>query len=126
MREADLPGLKTNRITRYRNVRRYHFDVARNWALVGRFHDLVNTVKFQANKRRLWRLATATTLEYAWDDYALSQYAGLLGKKEDEQLFLKRSGNYRNVFDRSASSVAVPRTACGFCPSIRRSLITTS
>jgi putative alpha-1,2-mannosidase len=29
------------------------------------------------------KAGVATTLEYAWDDYAMSQYAGLLGKKED-------------------------------------------
>jgi predicted alpha-1,2-mannosidase len=47
------------------------------------------------------KAGAATTLEYAWDDYALAHYAELLGKKDDEQLFLKRAGNYRNVFDRS-------------------------
>jgi predicted alpha-1,2-mannosidase len=51
------------------------------------------------------KAGAATTLEYAWDDYAMAQYADLLGKKEDEQLFLKRAGNYRNVFDKSIGFV---------------------
>jgi predicted alpha-1,2-mannosidase len=51
------------------------------------------------------KAGAATTLEYAWDDHAMAQYAGLLGKKEDEQMFLKRAENYRNVFDRSIGFV---------------------
>jgi predicted alpha-1,2-mannosidase len=39
------------------------------------------------------------TLEYAFDDYALSRYAKALGKEEDYQILLKRSGNWKNVFD---------------------------
>ena len=58
------------------------------------------------------KAGAATTLEYAWDDYAMAQYAGLLGKKDDEQLFLKRAGNYRNVFDPSVGFVR-GRTADG-------------
>jgi predicted alpha-1,2-mannosidase len=51
------------------------------------------------------KAGAATTLEYAWDDYAMAQYAGLLGKKEDEQLFLKRAANYKNVFDPSVGFI---------------------
>lgn len=51
------------------------------------------------------KAGAATTLEYAWDDHAMAQYAGLLGKKEDEQVFLKRAGNYKNVFDLSIGFV---------------------
>jgi predicted alpha-1,2-mannosidase len=58
------------------------------------------------------KAGAATTLEYAWDDHAMAQYAGLLGKKEDEQLFLKRADNYKNVFDRSIGFVR-GRTADG-------------
>ncbi len=39
------------------------------------------------------------TLEYAYDDYALSVMAKALGKTADEELFRARSGNYRNVID---------------------------
>ncbi len=39
------------------------------------------------------------TLEYAYDDFVLSQLAAGLDKKEDAALFQKRSQNYRNVID---------------------------
>lgn len=39
------------------------------------------------------------TLEYAFDDYALAQFAKSLGKTDDYQVLMKRSQNYRNVFD---------------------------
>jgi predicted alpha-1,2-mannosidase len=39
------------------------------------------------------------TLEYAFDDYALASFAGALGKTEDSKILLKRSENWRNVFD---------------------------
>lgn len=47
------------------------------------------------------KAGVATTLEYAWDDYALAQYAKKLGKEEDYRLFLNRARNYANVFDKS-------------------------
>jgi predicted alpha-1,2-mannosidase len=58
------------------------------------------------------KAGAATTLEYAWDDYAMSQYAARLGKKDDEQMFLKRASNYKNVFDPSIGFVR-GRTADG-------------
>jgi predicted alpha-1,2-mannosidase len=45
------------------------------------------------------------TLEYAYDDYALSVVAKGLNKPTDHDLLLKRSLNYRNVFDRSVGLV---------------------
>ncbi len=45
------------------------------------------------------KAGVATTLEYSWDDYALSQFARKLGKTADADLFLKRAHNYSNVFD---------------------------
>ncbi|WP_148371509.1 GH92 family glycosyl hydrolase [Bacteroides bouchesdurhonensis] len=39
------------------------------------------------------------TLEYAYDDFVLSQVAGKLGKKEDAELLKERALNYRNVID---------------------------
>jgi len=41
----------------------------------------------------------ATTLEYAWDDYALALYAQKLGREDDYRMFLARAHNYTNVFD---------------------------
>lgn len=39
------------------------------------------------------------TLEYAYQDWTLAQFAKALGKKEDHTYFLKRSENYQNQFD---------------------------
>lgn len=39
------------------------------------------------------------TLEYAFDDYALAQFAEATGKDEDHNALMKRSENWRNVFD---------------------------
>ncbi len=51
------------------------------------------------------KAGAATTLEYSWDDYAMSLYARRLGKTDDAALFLKRAHNYRNVFDPSIGFV---------------------
>jgi len=39
------------------------------------------------------------TLEYALDDYAIARFAGAIGKTEDSAILMKRSGNWKNVFD---------------------------
>lgn len=39
------------------------------------------------------------TLEYAYQDWTLAQFAKALGKDEDYKYFLQRSKNYVNVFD---------------------------
>lgn len=44
----------------------------------------------------------STTLEYAYDDWAIAQMAAKLGRKDIEQEFRKRSENFRNVFDTSS------------------------
>jgi len=41
----------------------------------------------------------SNTLEYAYDDWCVSQMAKALGKKDDYQYFSKRAANYKNVFD---------------------------
>jgi predicted alpha-1,2-mannosidase len=51
------------------------------------------------------KAGAATTLEYAWDDYALAQFAKKLGKDADYRMFLKRAGNYANVFDTSTGFI---------------------
>lgn len=45
------------------------------------------------------------TMEYAFDDYALAQFAKAIGKAKDYQLLMKRALNYRNVFDTQAGYV---------------------
>lgn len=45
------------------------------------------------------------TLEYAFDDYALARFANALGKTEDYNVLMKRSENWKNVFDRQTGFV---------------------
>lgn len=45
------------------------------------------------------RQGAAMTLEYAYQDWCLSQLAESLGKTEDAALFAKRARNYRNIWD---------------------------
>ncbi|MBP6073465.1 MAG: GH92 family glycosyl hydrolase [Flavobacterium sp.] len=39
------------------------------------------------------------TLEYAYDDWCIAQMAQLLNKQEDYEYFMKRSQNWKNIFD---------------------------
>ncbi|HEY0273753.1 MAG TPA: glycoside hydrolase family 92 protein, partial [Chitinophaga sp.] len=45
------------------------------------------------------RQAVAVTLGASYDDWALSQLAGDLGKTEDQQIFAKAAMNYKNLWD---------------------------
>jgi predicted alpha-1,2-mannosidase len=45
------------------------------------------------------------TLEYAYDDYVISQFAAALGHSEDAEALRRRSANWRNVFDSSKGFV---------------------
>lgn len=54
----------------------------------------------------------ATTLEYATDDFAIAQFAGALGDRAVRDAYLRRSRNWRSVFD-PARGYVVPRLANG-------------
>jgi len=57
----------------------------------------------------------ATTLEYAWDDYAMALFAKKLGKADDYRMFLARAGITRTYLTPApASCVDATRTARGF------------
>jgi len=43
--------------------------------------------------------SVSKTLEYAYDDWCIAQFAKDLGKTEDYDYFFKRSENWRNVYD---------------------------
>ncbi|TAJ13517.1 glycoside hydrolase family 92 protein [Marinilabiliaceae bacterium JC017] len=45
------------------------------------------------------RVGASITLEYSYDDYAISQLARSLGKKEIAKEYLERSENWRKLFD---------------------------
>ena len=51
------------------------------------------------------KAGAAKTLEYAWDDYAMAQYAKKLGREADYRMFLQRAKNYANVFDRKTGFI---------------------
>ncbi|NJN27454.1 MAG: glycoside hydrolase family 92 protein [Cyclobacteriaceae bacterium] len=44
--------------------------------------------------------AASNTMEYAFDDWCLGQFAKALNKKEDALYFISRSNNYKNLFDK--------------------------
>ena len=43
--------------------------------------------------------SVSKSLEYAYDDWCVAQFAAALGKKEDADYFGKRAENWRNLFD---------------------------
>ena len=43
--------------------------------------------------------SASRTLEYAYNDFCMAQFAKYLGKEEDYQTFIKRAENYKNIFD---------------------------
>lgn len=46
--------------------------------------------------------SVSKTLEYAYDDWCIAQVAKKLGRQDIYDEFIKRSGNYRNVYDASS------------------------
>lgn len=45
--------------------------------------------------------SVSNTLEYAYDDWCIAQLAEKLGRKDIYNTFIKRSGNWKNVYDNS-------------------------
>ena len=56
--------------------------------------------------------SVSKTLEYAYDDWAIAQAAKKLGKEDIYQEFIKRSENYKNVYDK-ASGFMRPKLSDG-------------
>lgn len=48
-----------------------------------------------------YKAAVTKTVEYAYDDYATALIAKELGDKENYEMLMKRSNNYKNLFDPS-------------------------
>ena len=48
-----------------------------------------------------YKAAVTKTVEYAYDDYATALIAKELGEKEDYNMLMARTGNYKNLFDPS-------------------------
>jgi predicted alpha-1,2-mannosidase len=51
--------------------------------------------------RGFHRAGAAQTLEYAYQDWCLAQFAKALGKQEDHETFMKRASNWTHLFDPS-------------------------
>lgn len=93
----------------YRLLRRNAFESPESWAeytdgmgrraLKSYLHYGYIPVEDGVNEAFHKREQTSRTLEYAFDDFALSRIAALLGEKVDETELLRRSGNWRNVID---------------------------
>ena len=58
------------------------------------------------------RQAVAITLGHSYDDWAVAQVAKELGKTDDQQLFNKKSKNYRNLYD-SSKGFFMPKDSLG-------------
>lgn len=56
--------------------------------------------------------SVSKTLEYAYDDWCLAQVAKILGRKDDEEQFLRRAKFYQNLFDLSTGFMR-PKDAKG-------------
>jgi putative alpha-1,2-mannosidase len=55
------------------------------------------------------------TLEYAYDDWCISEVARMLGKGVEQQSYLRRAASYRNVFDPTTGFMR-PRRNGDFIP----------
>ena len=55
------------------------------------------------------RQAVSVTLAQSYDDWCLAQLARSLGNEADYQFFLKRAGDYKNVFRRGQGSCVAER-----------------
>ncbi len=58
------------------------------------------------------RQSVSRTLEYAYNDWCVAQFAKALGKDDDYELFSKRALNYKNVLD-TLSRFARPKNSNG-------------
>jgi predicted alpha-1,2-mannosidase len=56
--------------------------------------------------------SASITLEYAIDDFAIAQFARMLGKMDAYQTYLERAGNWQSLFNRSTGYIE-PRNADG-------------
>lgn len=57
------------------------------------------------------RVGASITLEYAYDDWTISQLAKAMGKEDLEKEYLNRSENWRNLFDEKSGYVRAKNKA---------------
>ena len=68
-----------------------------------RFVGLLYYKKYNYVPANLEYESVAKTLEYAYDDWTVAQFAKMLGHGQDYEYFLNRSENYKNVFDKTSN-----------------------
>jgi predicted alpha-1,2-mannosidase len=59
--------------------------------------------------------SVSKTLEYSYDDWCVAKVAKALGRADDEKVFLRRAGSWKNLFDPTVG-FARPRLADGTFP----------
>eukprot|EP01080_Neovahlkampfia_damariscottae_P006430 gene6430-10438_t len=93
--DAFFKGIKDFNITKaYEGMRKGSTQEQRHAGRSGlESYNTKGYIPTQINNR-----GTSLTVEYAYDDWAISNIARVLGKKEDEQLFKKKSMNYKNHY----------------------------
>jgi predicted alpha-1,2-mannosidase len=57
--------------------------------------------------------SVSKTLEYAYDDWCIAQFAKACGKKDAYQYYIQRAQNYKNIFDASTGFMRA-RSNCGW------------
>lgn len=60
--------------------------------------------------------SVSKTVEYAYDDWCIAQMAQILGKKEDYHYFMKRSQNWKNIFDWNTTFMRPKKNGGWFSP----------
>ncbi|TDS11936.1 GH92 family glycosyl hydrolase [Sphingobacterium paludis] len=65
-------------------------------------YGYVNHLDEGAGPDEGWRFSASHTLEYAFSSYAVSQWAKLLGKKNDERQLTRLAGAWKHIFDKES------------------------
>ncbi|CAM4290992.1 GH92 family glycosyl hydrolase [Flavobacterium terrigena] len=60
--------------------------------------------------------SVSKTVEYAYDDWCIAQMAQILNHKEDYEYFMKRSQNWKNIFDKETGFMRPKKNGGWFSP----------
>ena len=92
----NIPGFDV--ATAYAGIRKHALEDVPEGSGFGR-EGLTEFVKNGYVASDHFHAATSRTLDYAYDDFCISQVARALGHTEDAKILAKQSGYWRNVFD---------------------------
>jgi len=79
----------------------------RNFDVQKAYQYGVNTSKIWGNERygfvpdTVWRGSVSTTLEYAYTEWCMAEFAKSLGKEKDYKKYIRLSDSYKNIWDKS-------------------------